>query len=371
MKKIAIIYQNAGGGHISLANSVIDALNKYFPGKFKIVEFDPFPYLYNKSYEILNSDLQNVWKLSWHTSNKREIAQLVQKATFLATGNKVIKFLKKEKPDLILSNIPPGIFPVNLAIQKSKIRTKNIIHFSDPFTLHELWFTNKTADLYLSPTIEVTTAAIKHGIDKKRIKTVGWPLRSSFYKKTNILQLKTKYNIDPKKQVIFIGGGGQGGGRIFEICKKIFESKKIMASCEILVITGKNKVLFNKLKKEDKKFKNLQVISYTSGIAEIISLSDLVIGKAGPNFMFEVLSLNKPFIAAGALPGQEQGNLAFILKYDLGWVEENPKKIKQLVEKLVFNNKLLGSKVPNTKKIKKLYRNTGKKIANAIYELAY
>ncbi len=51
-----------------------------------------------------------------------------------------------------------------------------------------------------------------------------------------------------------------------------------------------------------------------------MAASDVVMGKAGPNVLFESVVLGKPFIATTHFPGQERGNLAFIERYGLGYV---------------------------------------------------
>ena len=100
-----------------------------------------------------------------------------------------------------------------------------------------------------------------------------------------------------------------------------------------------------------------------------MSVSDLSVGKAGPNFVYESIFMEVPILATGCLPGQEDGNLDFILREDLGWVEKNLKKSIGLVEQIVKDRNLLKGKNKNVKKIKLLNANSGKNFVDELVKL--
>ncbi|MBI1855391.1 MAG: hypothetical protein HYR93_05945 [Chloroflexi bacterium] len=64
----------------------------------------------------------------------------------------------------------------------------------------------------------------------------------------------------------------------------------------------------------------MHALPFTREIAPYIAASDVVMGKAGPNMLFESIALGKPFIATAYIPGQEEVNLEFIQRHGLGWV---------------------------------------------------
>ena len=73
--------------------------------------------------------------------------------------------------------------------------------------------------------------------------------------------------------------------------------------------------------------------------------SDVVMGKAGPNILFETVTLGKPFIATSYIPGQEEVNLEFIERYELGWVALDPQKQRELVQTLTHEPAILAAMV--------------------------
>ncbi len=68
-----------------------------------------------------------------------------------------------------------------------------------------------------------------------------------------------------------------------------------------------------------------------------MAAADIIMGKVGPNILFESVMLGKPFIATTFIPGQEQENLAFIQRHGLGWVAIQPEEQRTLLAKLIHN----------------------------------
>ena len=66
-----------------------------------------------------------------------------------------------------------------------------------------------------------------------------------------------------------------------------------------------------------------------------MGIADLIIGKAGPNTIFETVAAKKPFIAITHIAGQEDCNLDLIKEYQLGFVEENAIKVVEALARCV------------------------------------
>ena len=101
---------------------------------------------------------------------------------------------------------------------------------------------------------------------------------------------------------------------------------------------------------------NCIVLPYIRNLPDILSASDLVIGKAGPNFMFECFALTKPLMAICSYPGQEEGNLEFITSHNLGWVETVPHQAASQVHYLLTNPKALHEKTVHLQKIAAIHK---------------
>ena len=83
---------------------------------------------------------------------------------------------------------------------------------------------------------------------------------------------------------------------------------------QIILATGTNQALYTRFQE----VKNLHPLPFTREIAQYMAATDIVVGKAGPNMLFESIALAKPFIATSYIPGQEEGNLELI--HGMTWV---------------------------------------------------
>jgi UDP-N-acetylglucosamine:LPS N-acetylglucosamine transferase len=97
---------------------------------------------------------------------------------------------------------------------------------------------------------------------------------------------------------------------------------------------------------------HVRVLPFTPTIAPYMAAADVVIGKAGPNFIAEAVMLEKPFLATSFIPGQEAPNLAFLKRHNLGWVCLEPRAQHRHIAEIVSNPSVLAEKVTNVR----LYR---------------
>jgi len=164
--------------------------------------------------------------------------------------------------------------------------------------------------------------------------------------------------VEDERLVVFVGGGSLGTNSLTKFLPALMLVKRPVA---IIFNTGTDKllfnmveeyrILFNKLRKDNMvKIINL---GWISNMAEVLSACDIVFGKAGPNFLFDVVAVGKPLVAITHLGGQEDGNIDLIRKKKLGWVREKRGEAVEMLLKFV----------ENPQKYKKVYQKTVQKEA--------
>ena len=419
MKKILILYSKAGGGHLSLAKAMEETLNQLriknqsFDSaqdrELRIKLCDPFPRIYGSAYKRFGANFQEIWGRNYHLTDRPEAARALHTLNYLIVGPRLVKLFEDEKPDLIISNYPFATSEVGKAVTEAftrrplkelRERVKIIIHLADPFSLHRLWFTYKEADLYLSATVECSRQAVENGIPFDRIKTVGWLAREEFRRvpprqsstlRTSTVSLveplgleeqagrydqkslRGSLGLNPTKFTLFLGGSGMGGGRIWEMVKQILNSELLTLNSQLIVVTGNNRQLLSKLVRLSEDFPGLfYLFPYVNNMPQLLSASDIVVGKAGPNLLFESIFMERPFLATGCLPGQEEGNLEFIRRENIGWVEEDLEKAVKLIEELSDGTDgriKIEEKKANLRRIKAQHTDAHKLIAREIENL--
>lgn len=367
MKKIAIITNRAGGGHISLTKGMIDAIRTYITDGVEVQAFDPTPEIFSLAYAILTSwKLQFLWGILWKWCDNMFVARLIQRINYRTFGHTLKKFISEFQPDLIISNSPFATYELLLAKKELKAQFKTAIHVADPYTPHTFWFTNPEVDLLLSPTPEVSQKALAFGFHPDIIKTVGWLTRKEFLSDTHDTSLKKLLGFNEDDIVLFLGGSGFGDDKTIDICKE-FVKDGLHKKMKCIVNTGFNTISLGTIVSIAQKNRDSFVIlPYLSNLKNVLAISDLIIGKAGPNFLFECIQLKKPFLAIGCVPGQEEGNLAFIQKSGIGWVERDPRKVGRLIAEIFSDKGEYAKKVKRIEDIRKEHQDTPQRITDEI-----
>lgn len=371
MTKISLLYAKTGGGHKSLAQATIQALDQYCPGAFSYSIFDPFPEITASAYKRLSVQLQKLWKFSYDATNSPQISSFVHNLNSITTSEKLTNYFKKYRPQIVITNNGLVTTEMQLALQKSGVKAKTVVLFADPFTPHELWFSYKNADLYLCPTDQVAQIAVSRSLPPNRIKTIGWLTKGEFLPGPMDKKLaRETLGLEPNKFICFVGGAGQGGGKIYDICTALLDHPRLLKTTQVIVNPGANPGLTHKLMQLAQFLPQFfYIIPIAHNMRTLLSASDLVVGKAGPNFLFESIHTLRPFLATGCLPGQEEGNLDFIRDSHIGWVEENPQKAAAIIEKLSQNPSSLSQLIGNIQLVKSQHINAAQNLAAEIVKI--
>lgn len=234
------------------------------------------------------------------------------------------KVVNKYKPDLIISTY--FLHSHSLARWREKEGKKFELWtvVTDPWTINAISFV-KTADLHLVYDSVGDKLAVKHGISKNKVLKTGWWVRDGVHGKQK--QTKKGLGINDDNPVVFFGGGSLGTSSITKFLPVLL---MVNRPCHIIFNTGTDKLafkmvseykqMFDRIRKD--KMVNIINLGWIDNMPEILSAADIVFGKAGPNFLFDVIEAGKPFVAITHIGGQEDGNIDLIVKKKLGWVKE-------------------------------------------------
>lgn len=368
MTKVAIIYARAGGGHVSLASAASETLRA--TGNYEVQTYDPFPSTFSSTHKTLANYFTDVYRIGLKATENPKVFPAINSLNEFTIARKLTKFFEQYRPNVVIVNHPLAAAALPAACEKLDFPIKQIIHFCDPFTTHKTWFINTSADCYLSPTTEMAKLAVNHGIPASRIQTIGWLTRKSFVNGPQDKLLSRQIlGLDPQKFTCFIGGAGQGSSLIEDICT-LFTQSPALKNAQAIVNTGLNSTLVGQIMRLVQKHNQQLILTpYLPDTSGLLSASDVVVGKAGPNFIFEAIHSLRPIIISGHLPGHEDGNPKFIKAAGLGWVETSPEKVISRLESLIKNPKDIHTKTTVLKKFKSVHSDSATKLVTIVTEL--
>ncbi len=366
MKKHKIVIFTSITGHMSLAQAAKSFLEELPDTEIKIINLieDRFAWGF---YKISYRFMPFLNKIPYEVSKRENMSDLVKNYFISRYRKKILGLLRKENPDVVITTYF-GYIPVLDEIKPiSKFRFINII--SDPITIHPLIF-SKEADYNIGFGKYFLKLGKKIGIKKERMISAGWLVRKSFFENINLDIIRKRYKIK-KKFTILVCGGSEGSNAIILLLPFLFFSK-MKRDFQIIFICGNNKMLESVIKQTYKIAKTINpqvpdiiVKGFTSQLHEFMAVSDLVVGKAGPNLIFESVSMKKPFIAITHISGQEDGNLKLIKSEKLGWIAEDPVTAGELIRKIIENPNIL-DKFKHLKRHSENNYNTGKELVEIV-----
>jgi processive 1,2-diacylglycerol beta-glucosyltransferase len=326
-RTILILTSKTGGGHISLAEALRDRLE----AKYTIEMVDPQARLFHWHYRMASRYALWLWAAEFRLGDTPRGALLMHRIFTLTVSKALSALLDCIQPALIITTYPFLSYEVMQVLRRRRSSIPLVMLFADANGVHASWLTTRNAAATLAPTRETYTQALSANFPAARVHQVGWPLRGQFYRVQPEQRptLLAQMGFDQQRFTVFLQGGGEGAAQFGRTVERVLAIPHI----QVILASGTNRQLITRFGNGGKS--NIFVLPFTKEIAPYMAAADVIMGKAGPNMLFESVTLGKPFIATAYIPGQEEANLEFIRRHKLGWVALEPNQQLALLEKLV------------------------------------
>ena len=320
VNKVLILSASAGAGHVRAA----DALQKAFTqsgGAREVLHVDALDYtnkvfrhLYSKAYlDMVNRMPEAMGWLYDHLDKpwKNERRRLALDAL---NTRPLVKLLKEYKPDIAICThfLPSEI--ISWLKAKERIRCPQAIVVTD-FDVHAMWLCRYYEHYFVA--LDETRAHMeKLGIQADKLSVTGIPVDPVFALTKDKREMRVKHGLAPDKTTILVSAGGFGVGRVEDLFTCLSELRN---EAQVLVLCGRNEELKKKLDKlvgrkangSRVSFKNL---GFTTQVDELMSASDILLGKPGGLTTSEALAKGLVFVIVNPIPGQEERNSDHLLE---------------------------------------------------------
>ena len=350
-KNILILTSKTGGGHVSLAQALYDLIsndsrtgseendnNTQDAKTSPITIVDPQPGFFHLHYRLVSRYALWLWAAEFQCLDGPRRALLAQRVFTHTVQHQLNVVLDQAQPDLILTTYPFLTYEVSRVLKQRSSKVPLALPFSDANGVHAAWLTEQHAAAALAPTRETYEQALAAGFAPERLHLTGWPVRAQFshaYPVSSETQreLLSRIGLMPDRFTIFLQGGSEGAAHVARTIENVLALRSVTGNVQVILATGTNTTLCERYKNVP----DLVALPYTKEIAPYMAAADVIMGKAGPNTLFESVMLGKPFVATAYIPGQEYVNLPFIERHSLGWVALQPDKQHTLLDSLIHN----------------------------------
>ena len=330
---IVFLFSDTGGGHRSASEAIAEALNLEFPEEFTyemvdfFKEYSPPPLNLAGPVYPLMSRMEYMWEFTFKASDNPDFMRVIFSAFWPYIRFGMYKMLREHPGDMYVSVHPLINIPFLRAMRRRDITTPYLIVVTDLVSTHTAWFA-KEADLISIPTEQARKPALYAGIDPEKMRVIGLPVADRFCKPPGDKKvLRKKLGWSHEKTIILLVGGGEGMGPLGTVSKEINRAKLDVG---LVVITGRNKKLKNELEAMDWNIPT-HIYGFVTNMPDLMRAADILVTKAGPGTISEALIANLPIILYHRIPGQEEGNVSYVIDEGAGiWAPDIEDIIKTL-----------------------------------------
>jgi processive 1,2-diacylglycerol beta-glucosyltransferase len=322
LKKVLLLSASAGAGHVRAAEAIEQAF-KLLDGRehrevqhFDVLNYTNklFRHLYSKAYIDLVNKMPEVpgWmydKLDkpWQNERRRLALDKLNTRPF-------VKLLRDYQPDLIVCThfLPAEI--VSWLKAKERLASRQVIIVTD-FDVHAMWLVHHY-ERYFVAVDEARVYLEALGIPAAKITVSGIPIDPVFAVKKDKQEMRAKHNLAPDRTTILLSAGGFGVGSVDALVHSLLP---LQHRAQIVAICGRNEELKQRLTKLAARVKPdamvlLKPFGHTKEMDELMTASDLVLGKPGGLTTSEALAKGLVFVIVNPIPGQEERNSDHLLE---------------------------------------------------------
>jgi len=328
---IVFLFSDTGGGHRSASEAIIEAIDLEFPNRMTYEMVDLFreyaPPPLNKAPEIYPplSRLPSAWGFGYRQTNSPRRIRNINNMAWPYIRRSIYRLMEEHPCDLIVSVHPLMNTPVLRTFKKRKYPFITVV--TDMVSTHAAWFDSR-ADLVIVPTEAARQNGILCGVPPEKLRVIGLPVADRFcQKKEEPMEIRARLGWPQELPVILLVGGGEGMGPLERTAHAINSSGLQVA---LVVITGRNRELKSRLEEYEWKIP-ATIYGFVRTMPEFMQAANVLVTKAGPGTISEACISGLPIILYSKMPGQEDGNVDYVVNEGAGvWAPEPEQVVETL-----------------------------------------
>ncbi|NLX09345.1 MAG: glycosyltransferase [Chloroflexi bacterium] len=350
-KRIVFLMSDTGGGHRAAADAIRAALELRYPGQylFELVDvyrrYTPFPFTFMPEvYPRWVNAAGTSWGMGFKFANARYRGQLVMAFIHQFWKQGVRRLVEKHPGDVIVSVHSLFSRPVMRALNQTQFyRPPFVTVITDLVSTHAFWY-EPDVERCLVPTQTAYARGLYYGLRPDQMRITGLPVHPQFM--ANLVEkaeARRRLGWDPHRPAVLMIGGGDGMGPVYETARAI-DAQRL--GIQFAIIAGRNRTLQRRLETSPWN-QPTRVYPFVNNMPELMAAADILVTKAGPATICEACIAGLPIVLSGAVPGQEEGNVSYVVDHGAGvyapspdavartlsgWLAEGPARLAERAE---------------------------------------
>jgi Glycosyltransferase family 28 C-terminal domain len=340
MKKLALVYINAGGGHRAAAMALAAVIReRALPWNVKLVDLfevlDPRGIFRKatglKPEQYYNGRLARGWTLG--LAQELKVLQALIRVSHKTLTTHLTQFWRDTEPDLVVSVVPNFNRALYHALSIAQPHSPYVTLLTDlADSPPHFWIEARPGPHLICGTDRAVRQARAAGHAASQIhRTSGMVIGPDFYRWPPIDRRaeRRRLELDADLPTGIVSFGAHGSKVMRRIAKDLGDT-------QLILICGHNAELADQLRATPAKAPRV-IVGFSSQIPYFMRLADFFIGKPGPGSLSEAIQRGLPVIVvrnAWTMP-QERYNADWVLEQHAGMVLDSFSRIRGAVAALV------------------------------------
>lgn len=340
MKQLRVLVFSAafGNGHLRAAEAVIEGILIKHPSA-KIIHLDFGDFLNQRIntvikyvYSEIIKYIPKFWGRVYYKTAKVQLRAKSQHFLSKLGRNEFLNYIQEFKPDFIVCTYPT-VASILAQLRLEQLLQVPVITVITDYTVHSHWI-HQGVDAYIVACTEVKERLESWGIKAQRVHVTGIPVSLKFEQEMDRGHIISKLGLKPDLPIFLVMGGSYGVLKSAKrICKKLADS---LIPVQTMIVCGKNKKLYYSLEEVIAQGRNcVKRFEFVDNVEELMSVSALIITKAGGLTVSEALTKHLPLVIYKPIPGQEEENAHFVQRIGAGCVAGNEEELAQLLNRFL------------------------------------
>ncbi|MDO0821347.1 MGDG synthase family glycosyltransferase [Desulfosporosinus nitroreducens] len=344
MRQLRVLVFSAGfgNGHFRAAEAVIEGIQIKVPSA-KIMHLDFGDFL-SKRFNTMAKNVYmemikytpKLWGKFYDKTAKFHPNSMIQRFLKQLGRKDFVSYIQAFAPDLIVCTYPT-VSSILAQLRLEQILQVPVITVITDYTVHSHWV-HPGVDRYMVACEEVKESLVSWGIRERSILVTGIPVSPKFELQMDREHIITELGLNPDVPIYLVMGGAYESLKSTKrICHRLANS---LVPVQSIIVCGKNDKLYDSLGEVIQQSPNpMMRLRYVHNIEELMSISTLIITKAGGLTVSEALTKHLPLVIYKAIPGQEEANADFLLRLGAGNVANTEQDLFHLLKRYLTNPK--------------------------------
>ncbi len=340
--KVLIFYASIGSGHLSAAQSILEALVLSGAGG-PVALADALPPRANRAgltsflSAVSSGLLPGVYTRAWESGSMAVLFDLSARLPWIR--QRVLRRVRDEAPDVVVCThaLPCAI------LAQQPARAYRLLAVATDFQAHAYWPVQGVDGIVVASPAACERLQLR-GMPPQRVQVLGIPVRPQFARLPAGITVTGKAGAGPLR-VLIIAGGGRAGPYL-PVLPKIDRlisalSARPVEGVEWCFIFGSSHWLHRRAEQRLSGRADISLLGLTDDMAAKMNWADVVVTKAGGLTLAEAFALGKPVLILRRGAGQEAANTDIVLQSGAGMVVDSAEHLLRTVAMFALDREML------------------------------